>query len=72
MDYESMEARETLLEIIANLEAGHAQMLAAREKLRNSSLAAQPGYEHVAARVNAVVVSTDAALEEANRMLAES
>jgi hypothetical protein len=71
MDYENMEPYEALLEIIADLEAGHAQMLAAREKMSGSSLAARAGYEHLAARVNAVVVSSDAALEEASRILVE-
>jgi hypothetical protein len=71
MDYKNVDPHEVLLEVIADIEVGHARMLAARNTMIDSSLASRQGYEHLAARINSTLVSSDAALDEANRMLGE-
>jgi hypothetical protein len=71
MDYENIDLQEVLMEIIADIEVGHARMMAARNKMIDSSLADRPGYQHLAARISSALVSSDAALDEANRMIGE-
>lgn len=71
MDYSNMDPHEVLIEVIADIEVSHARMMVARNKMIDSSLAARPGYEHLAARIGSALVSSHAALEEANRMIGE-
>ncbi len=71
MDYRNMDPHEVLMEVIADIEVGQASMMAARNKMIDSSLANRPDYGHLAARIGSVLVSCDAALDEANRMISE-
>jgi hypothetical protein len=41
--------------VIADIEVGHARMMAARNKMIDSSLADRQGYQHLAARISSAL-----------------